>query len=359
MANIKALDKAIDSLKSKVHFDVSQVEHKQILGEASPHSNSTIIYKATHKTTKETLVLKEIALSPIRFSSGDIDLIEQCVKEITREIEVIEKTKNPFIVDVKGIYISKDIDPMIDSEKGNGTYAKLKEAQMKGLNSFVADPSVTCWFLGIAMKLYDGGDLNSYVFKENPSMDIKLQIILDVAEGMAALHAQKLFHRDFKPHQVFVNKTLKAKESRAVVADFGLARSLETSEKLVYNSHNLKDPFCGPITQFVGTETFQPPEQIEYYKSKGKSDIDFFKADVWAFGFVIWILFVKKEDWNQVESRGGKYKAGTMPDVKACSTVPPEVHKIMLDCFELNPSKRPDFHAIVKSMTEVVKKYPK
>jgi serine/threonine protein kinase len=44
-----------------------------------------------------------------------------------------------------------------------------------------------------------------------------------MAEGLAAIHAQALVHRDFKPGDVMLvpeHGTL-----RAVVADFGIARS--------------------------------------------------------------------------------------------------------------------------------------
>lgn len=52
------------------------------------------------------------------------------------------------------------------------------------------------------MKLYDGGDLSKYAHKEPLTLPVKLQIILDVAEGLNALHQANIVHRDFKPVRI-------------------------------------------------------------------------------------------------------------------------------------------------------------
>jgi hypothetical protein len=107
----------------------------------------------------------------------------------------------------------------------------------------------------------------------------------------------------------------------------------------------MKDPlYNGEITVGKGTKAFQPIEQDEYNQEKRKS-IDFFKADVWAFGIFIllffflnllgytfWVLFVKESDYEKYLEVGGP---GIAPDFKVCSPdMPKEVKELMIKCFQ-------------------------
>ncbi|HEY5920698.1 MAG TPA: serine/threonine-protein kinase [Kofleriaceae bacterium] len=98
--------------------------------------------------------------------------------------------------------------------------------------------------LFIAMELVDGQTLSAWL-RESRGWRELLDIFIQVGEGLAAAHAAGLVHRDFKPDNVLVDRS-----SRARVADFGLAR-IDVGE-------------AKPLTKtgaLMGTPGYMAPEQ--------------------------------------------------------------------------------------------------
>ena len=91
-------------------------------------------------------------------------------------------------------------------------------------------------------------------------------IMVPVLRALAAAHAAGLVHRDVKPENVLLGD-----DDRVKVADFGLARIVETST----------------LTQttglLIGTVAYLAPEQVE----TGSADA---RTDVYAAGVLLWEL---------------------------------------------------------------------
>ena len=79
-------------------------------------------------------------------------------------------------------------------------------------------------------------------------------IILDVAAGLAAMHARGVIHRDVKPHNILLTS------AGAKLADFGLARASETTR------------FTAPGTA-VGTLAYLAPELLDGQPASAASDV--------------------------------------------------------------------------------------
>ena len=70
----------------------------------------------------------------------------------------------------------------------------------------------------LILEFCDEGSLASKIKKQNLSEKQALQILLQIASGLKALHTDhKITHRDLKPDNILINKGV------AKIADFGIA----------------------------------------------------------------------------------------------------------------------------------------
>ena len=100
------------------------------------------------------------------------------------------------------------------------------------------------------------------------------QIVRDVAAGLGAAHALGIVHRDVKPENIFIHES-----GRALLADFGLARSMDSDTQLT---------MAGVA---IGTPAYMAPEQID------GNDLDA-RGDVYSLGLVAWELLTGKRPWE-------------------------------------------------------------
>ena len=96
------------------------------------------------------------------------------------------------------------------------------------VEDFTSDPDEP--FIGIVMEYFEDGALHKHV-GEGMSAAAARTALLDIARGLAAVHAQGFAHLDLKSANVLVRKA--GGGLRAVVTDFGLARALEASGSFV------------------------------------------------------------------------------------------------------------------------------
>ena len=122
----------------------------------------------------------------------------------------------------------------------------------------------------IMMEFCEFGDLNSFFvnFYEKIDPDIKLNIMGQIAKGVAFLHQKNIVHRDIKPGNIL----LKSSNGYAVVklGDFGLSKILDPDEMTSAMSSN------------VGTVTFKAPE---FWDRKPNDRVKYHRnVDVYAAG---------------------------------------------------------------------------
>jgi serine/threonine protein kinase len=109
--------------------------------------------------------------------------------------------------------------------------------------------------LFMVMELLRGLPLNQFLSRpEGVSLEVKLDLMIQLCEGLAAAHAHGVFHRDIKPSNLYVldDGTLK-------ILDFGIAR-LATSTMTATGS-------------IVGTPDYMSPEQTIGGEIDQRSDI--------------------------------------------------------------------------------------
>ncbi len=119
------------------------------------------------------------------------------------------------------------------------------------------------WF---AMPFIDGESLRQRMTREGAlPLDASLSIVRQVAEALAYAHGRGVMHRDIKPDNILLAN------GRAFVADFGIARAIESSGPALTNTG-----------MSVGTPAYMAPEQ-----AAGERNLDE-RVDVYALGSVLY-----------------------------------------------------------------------
>lgn len=109
----------------------------------------------------------------------------------------------------------------------------------------------------LAMEYVSGRTLRDVLRDFGPLSPEQALVLLDpVLEALAAANAAGFVHRDIKPENVLISD-----DGRVKVADFGLARAMETSEQSL--THGV----------IIGTVAYLSPEQVERGEADGRSDI--------------------------------------------------------------------------------------
>jgi len=129
--------------------------------------------------------------------------------------------------------------------------------------------------LAIVMDHVVGRTLRQRIKEDGPlSTDDAAQILRDVGGALDAAHANDVVHRDVKPENIFIDGA-----GRALLADFGLARSMTPDTALTMAGVAL------------GTPAYMAPEQID------GTDLDA-RADVYSLGLVAWEMLIGRRAWT-------------------------------------------------------------
>jgi serine/threonine protein kinase len=133
--------------------------------------------------------------------------------------------------------------------------------------------------LYVAMRYVPGRDLGRLVDADGPlSPEEAARLIAQVADGLDAVHAAGLVHRDVKPHNVIVGE-----DGDAYLADFGLAKAMGATTGLTATG------------QVIGTVDYMAPEQIEAQRVDARTD-------VYALGGVLYHAVTGKVPYAERES---------------------------------------------------------
>ena len=119
----------------------------------------------------------------------------------------------------------------------------------------------------VALELMDLGSLQDwlrYIPKTGVEERIIGNICLQIAQGLAYLHAHRQVHRDVKPGNVLLNSHGEVK-----LSDFGISKLLDATS--------------GVCDTFVGTVTYMSPE-------RATGGAYSFPADVWSVGMILFQL---------------------------------------------------------------------
>mmetsp|Transcript_19607 Transcript_19607/g.35641 ORF Transcript_19607/g.35641 Transcript_19607/m.35641 type:complete len:341 (+) Transcript_19607:2-1024(+) len=188
----------------------------------------------------------------------------------------------------------------------------------------------------IIMECCNGGSCFDFLHRQNavkPTLAQALRMALQGAVAMDYLHkfTPRIIHRDLKSLNMLLVEDIRSSKDvpQLKVADFGLARALDSAE---------------PLTLGVGTNNWMAPEMFcrRTYDEK---------VDVYSYGMVLYEIICRRIPYKGEDPASLRRLVitGKRPDI---SYVPSQCPKIICDliveCWAPDSSARPAFEEVVK-----------
>jgi serine/threonine-protein kinase len=260
--------------KSIFDFDVID-----FIGEGA----ASLIYAVSDRKTKQLYALKHV----VRKTDKDIRFIEQ----LENEAEVGKKV------------VHENLRRIFDMKQNRSLLLKVNEAVL-------------------LMELFDGVPLEQSLPRQLPAL---MQVFIETAKGIEALHKLGYVHCDLKPSNILINSTGKIK-----VIDLGQACPVGTAKKRIQ-----------------GTPDYIAPEQVKCLPVSVRTDIYNFGATMyWALcGRKMPTLFTAGKGENSILSDD------LISTPRQLNPLLPEtLSNFVMECTRSNPAKRP------ADMSEVIRR---
>ena len=173
----------------------------------------------------------------------------------------------------------------------------------------------------LAMELIDGEALSEWMRKRH-SIASRVELMAQVAEGLAGAHDAGIVHRDLKPDNIMVTA-----DGRAKIVDFGVAKLTER-----IGERTAATGITTPTSR-VGTTAYMSPEQIE------GTPLDR-RTDVFSFGTVLYELLTGTNPFSAPQY------ADTLHNVAhhepAMDGIPRPLRRVVQRCLRKDPALRYD-----------------
>ena len=173
----------------------------------------------------------------------------------------------------------------------------------------------------ISMAYVEGQDLQ-HIIRDNPKMPLErvLKFAQQIADALAAAHAEGVVHRDLKPQNLLVDKT-----DQIFVCDFGLAKSFEEGAIGMTRTG-----------AFLGTPRYMSPEQVEGKPADGR-------ADLYSFGLILYEMVTGDVPFTGESTLKVMYQR-IQEKPKSPKTLNPDLPnwlvRLIMRCLERDPDAR-------------------
>lgn len=148
-------------------------------------------------------------------------------------------------------------------------------------------------------------------------------VLGSLARTLAFLHARNMVHADLKPLNILLTPHMEPK-----IIDFGLSR------------------ISGEPSPCKGlTAAYAPPEAFSQARLNDK-------ADVWAFGVILWETLVIRTPFNNLEPTDIKkiVTSGKAPAQLPTAGLPSALEEIVKGCLAFEPSARPSMADVLRML---------
>ena len=244
-----------------------------------------IVTERFHEVIEDALKIREISDRNATGRTGsDKNLLYDEVLSIPdyRDIKLINQgTSFTFRAThtATGEPVALKVHNLLDNSGRNSLQRFQQELQiLSGIDHpniiRIRDQGTTKSFLYYAMEYIDRGDLGHYLRKGPIKTDLAVQLFMQIASGLKALHEREIIHRDLKSNNILFRK-----DDEIVIADLGSAKNLATSIDLTLHG------------EIIGTPFYMSPEQF----NSGSID---YRSDIYSLGILFYEMLLGKKPFT-------------------------------------------------------------
>ncbi|WP_186778061.1 serine/threonine-protein kinase [Streptomyces salinarius] len=195
----------------------------------------------------------------------------------------------------------------------------------------VRDLVVEGELLALVMDLVDGPDLHRYLRENGPLTPVAAALLTaQIADALAASHADGVVHRDLKPANVLLKQT--GGEMHPMLTDFGIARLADS-------------PGLTRTHEFVGTPAYVAPESAE-----GRPQTS--AVDVYGAGILLYELVTGRPPFGGGSALEVLHQH-LSAEPRRPSTVPDPLWTVIERCLSKNPDERPSAENLARGLRVV------
>ncbi|MFF5842035.1 serine/threonine-protein kinase [Streptomyces massasporeus] len=195
----------------------------------------------------------------------------------------------------------------------------------------VRDLVVEGELLALVMDLVEGPDLHRYLRENGPFTPVAAALLTaQIADALAASHADGVVHRDLKPANVLLQQY--DGQMHPLLTDFGIARLADS-------------PGLTRTQEFVGTPAYVAPESAE-----GRPQTS--AVDIYGAGILLYELVTGRPPFSGGSALEVLHQH-LSAEPRRPSTVPDPLWTVIERCLRKNPDERPSAENLARGLRVV------
>ncbi|GAB2846785.1 hypothetical protein GCM10027074_12170 [Streptomyces deserti] len=185
--------------------------------------------------------------------------------------------------------------------------------------------------LALVMDLVEGPDLHRYLRENGPFTPVAAALLTaQIADALAASHADGVVHRDLKPANVLLKQD--GGQMHPMLTDFGIARLADS-------------PGLTRTHEFVGTPAYVAPESAE-----GRPQTS--AVDIYGAGILLYELVTGRPPFSGGSALEVLHQH-LSAEPRRPSTVPDPLWTVIERCLRKNPDERPSAENLARGLRVV------